>query len=200
MRRLYRKILPRHRPPDAPSISVVGGGKRGRAPSRFTETMIIKIITGSCRTLAPLSLSRLSELSAPNQPSFSASRDNVEANWEPVEHRGEPHNTPVMLQLANASHIDAVNESTRVMNGFSAQLIHVNNRVHKASTMPPIFKSSEQASQLSALAEVTASSTKYSLASRASPSLFTIYTQTISRRMSSSYPSSNHATHGSVKE
>jgi hypothetical protein len=40
--------------------------------------------------------------------------------------------------------------------------------------MPPIFESSEQTSQLSALAEVTASSTKYSLASRASPSLFTI--------------------------
>ncbi len=43
--------------------------------------------------------------------------------------------------------------------------------------MPPKFESSEQPSQLPVLAEATASSTKYSLASRASPSLFTIYTQ-----------------------
>jgi hypothetical protein len=52
--------------------------------------------------------------------------------------------------------------------------IHVDNRVHKTGTMPPKFESSEQPSQLPVLAEATASSTKYSLASRASPSLFTI--------------------------
>jgi hypothetical protein len=40
--------------------------------------------------------------------------------------------------------------------------------------MPPILECSEQPSQLPVLAEATASSTKYSLASRASPSLFTI--------------------------